>query len=142
MGKGWTFQSLIDQKMTSRRTATPQRAIISRELELVKLRDRFSLEAPAQAEMRQVRQQQSRADLLAGHQPERLWQGEGQLTSQRNSNANTKADSEGQGTACWQERGRRRNRAPHVQAGLSRALAISSKKLSSGQCRSKPTSNL
>lgn len=50
MAKGWTFQSLIDEKMTVRAHCHRARCNHSQVLDLVKLRDRFGPDAPAMAD--------------------------------------------------------------------------------------------
>ncbi|MES0133539.1 hypothetical protein NKJ88_01035 [Mesorhizobium sp. M0016] len=64
------------------------------ERELVKLRDHFGQQAPARADLlpklKCAKCGSKKVGLIyAGHQLERLWQGEGQLTSQRHPKANT-----------------------------------------------------
>jgi hypothetical protein len=50
MGKGWTFQSLIDDKMKVTAHCHNAGCHHKQELELVKLRDRFGPDAPAMAD--------------------------------------------------------------------------------------------
>ncbi|CAN7578278.1 hypothetical protein [Mesorhizobium sp. LjNodule214] len=50
MGKGWTFQSLIDAKTTVTAYCHYAPCNNSKPLDLVKLRDRFGPDAPAMAE--------------------------------------------------------------------------------------------
>lgn len=49
-GKGWTFQSLIDEKMTVTAHCHHAPCNHSQKLDLVKLRDRFGPDAPAMAD--------------------------------------------------------------------------------------------
>lgn len=50
MGNGWTFQSLIDAKMTVMAHCHYAPCNHSQALDLVKLRDRFGPDAPAMAD--------------------------------------------------------------------------------------------
>lgn len=50
MGKGWTFQTLIDEKMTVTAHCHPSPCNHHRVLDLGKLRDRFGPDAPAMAD--------------------------------------------------------------------------------------------
>ena len=86
MGKGWTFQWLIDKKMTVT-------AYCHTSANLKTLCDRIGPDAspwmghPAEASLQEMQRHRSRPDLHSRHQPDRVRQGEGQLTE-----ADAKAD--------------------------------------------------
>ena len=74
-GKDWTFQSLIDGKMTVTAYCHNSACYHSQKLDLAKLRDRFGPDAPAM--------ERCQPDIHARHQPDRLRPNQGQLVAPR-----------------------------------------------------------
>jgi hypothetical protein len=86
MAKDWTFQSLIDAKMAVTAHCHHAPCNHSQMLDLVKLRDRFGPDAPAmewdirpKLRCKKCNGNRCRPDVHARHQPDRLWQNQGQL---------------------------------------------------------------